>query len=288
MLVPGVRVVPRGRDRLQVGLERPVLLRRTTAAETALSALATGDLPAQDPETRAVLDALTEARLVLPGDPRGSADLEPGDLAALALAHPETAVARLARRARAVLEVRGSLGVDPWPLLRAAGVNPRRGAADLALVLCAGEPRREELDLLVRDRVPHLVVRMVDGLLTVGPYVVPGRTACVRCIDSHREDEEPGHQLVVDRYSRLAGRPRGDAMPEPLDHALATLGVAWAVRDLVSAVDGDRPSTWSSTLRIGPDLSATQAVAWLRHPECGCAWDRYPSAAEGLSGTLDR
>lgn len=288
MLVPGVRVVPRGRDRLQVGLERPLLLRRTPSAEAALTALATGDLLAQDPETRAVLDALTEARLVLPGDPRGGPDVDPGDLAALALAHPAATATRLARRSRAALEVRGALGVDPWPLLRAAGLRPQRGAADVVLVLCVGEPRRDELDLLVRDGVPHLVVRMVDGLLTVGPYVVPGRTACVRCLDSHREDEEPGHQLAVDRYSRLAGRPRGDAMPEPLDHALATVGVAWAVRDLVSAVDGDRPSTWSSTLRIGPDLSATRAVAWLRHPECGCAWGRYPPADAGLSGTLDR
>lgn len=288
MLVPGVRVVPRGRDRLQVGLERPLLLRRTPATEAALTALSTGDLPGSDPETRKVLADLAAAQLLLPADPRGAGTADAGDVAALALAHPTQATGRLARRSAARVEVRGSLGADPWPLLRAAGVRARGGPAELVLVLSAGEPARTELDLLVRAQVPHLVVRMVDGVVTLGPYVVPGRTACVRCLDSHRDEEEPGHLLVVDRYSRLAGQPRKDGLAEPRDTALATLAVGWAVRDLVTAIDGDRPATWSATVRIGPDLSATRAIAWLRHPECGCGWTEYPSTADGLSGTLDR
>ena len=48
------------------------------------------------------------------------------------------------------------------------------------------------------------------------------------------------------------------------------MAVAWAVRDLVAAADGELPATWSATVALG-HLPA-QVTAYRRHLHCGCAW----------------
>jgi hypothetical protein len=44
------------------------------------------------------------------------------------------------------------------------------------------------------------------------------------------------------------------------------------VRDLVTHLEGDRPSTWSATVRISAGLRSVTQTEWLRHPACGCGW----------------
>ena len=47
-----------------------------------------------------------------------------------------------------------------------------------------------------------------------------------------------------------------------------------AVRDLAGFVDGEEPSTWSTTVDLGPS-GAPVLTRWGRHPWCGCAWDGF-------------
>lgn len=266
-LADGVHVVRRGRDRLQVGLdpERRVVLPRDAATSALLDRLAGDGTGGDGPGDRHVLDQLRRRDLVTPVDPR-----------------PPVRV--VVHRAGA----RGSWPVEPAALL---GVTDDRSLllvrsdADAVLVLSRGEPDRDELDPLVRDGVPHLVVTLGDGGARLGPLVVPGRTACLRCLDAHHAATDPEHLSVLLRYADAVAGAAAVApdLPEPGDPALAAVVTAWALRDLARlGADGpdgpdDRtattsPATWSSTLHWHPGAAGPVTRRWLRQPGCGCGW----------------
>lgn len=272
-LAPGLRVLRRSRTLLQVGLlaQHRVLLPDTEPVRRTLGRLARGEAPPDDAQTREVLGALAPALvdatgLVVPG-------VAAGDVAAVALLDPAGYPGRLAARRQAAIAVHGALAdVDPRPLLHAAGVavSVGRAAAPTAwLVLSMGELDREQVDPLIRAGIPHLIVRMVEGEAVVGPFVEPGRTACLRCLDAHRIEDDPRAGVLAAAHARAV---RHDGVVEPVDTALATLAAAWAVRDLVSWIEGERPSTWSATVQLSATLSPVTHAEWRRHPACGCSW----------------
>jgi bacteriocin biosynthesis cyclodehydratase domain-containing protein len=141
------------------------------------------------------------------------------------------------------------------------------------VLLGVGEPDRELVDSWTRAGTPYLLVRLTEGRAVLGPFVAPGQTACVRCVDAHCADADPSWPLLVRQYASAASRDRADGAPEPLDPLLASLAVAWAARDLASYVDGLRPSTWSSTVTLAGHLSRIEHRSWLRHPACCCSWE---------------
>jgi bacteriocin biosynthesis cyclodehydratase domain-containing protein len=162
-------------------------------------------------------------------------------------------------------------------LLAAAGVScmPAGGAPGkitVGVALGVGEPSRELLDEWMRKGVPHLVVRMSEGCVTVGPFVVPGRTPCLRCLDAYHADADPSWPLLVEQYAAATRTDRADGAPEPVDAALAAVALGWAARDLASYAEGRQPSTWSRTTRLDPYLRAMETRSWRQHPECGCSW----------------
>ena len=256
-LAPGLRVVRRGLHHLQIGLYdgRRVVLPRTPAVEDTLGALLENQDPG--PEGAPVLAALWEQGCLAPQEP----------------------VRDRARR----IHLTGDLG-GARELLAQAGVLVVGAGSpvDVVLVVSRGEVDRDRLDPLVRRGTSHLVVRLVDGAALVGPFVVPGETACLRCIDAFVTIEDPDHVPVTNRYVRATSRPRHDGVPDLADPVLAAMAVAWAVHDVVAHLDGHRPSTWSRTLLFDRDPSRRREQNWSRHPECGCCW----SAHTPLSGTM--
>jgi bacteriocin biosynthesis cyclodehydratase domain-containing protein len=289
VLAPGLRVLRRSRTVLQVGLtpQRRVLLPDSEPVRRTLAQLSRGEAPPADADTREVLDLL--APLLVDGSGLVVPGVAPGDVAAAALLDPWGYPDRLAARGRTLVAVRGELpAVDPRPLLRAAGLgvvddsDARRSPA-LVLALEVGEVDRADLDPWVRARVPHLVVRLVEGEAVVGPLVDPGRTACLRCLDAHAAEIDPQAAVLAAVHARSRDSRR-DGVTEPVDTALATLAVAWAVRDLVSHVDGDRPSTWSTTVHLSATLSTVTQTEWRRHPACGCAWLPDEAVSRTMSG----
>ena len=99
----------------------------------------------------------------------------------------------------------------------------------------------------------------------VGPFVAPGTTACLRCVDAHCTDADPAWPLLVRQYAAASARDRADGVPEPVDPLLASLALAWAARDLACYVDGGRPSTWSATVTLHPRPDHV----WRPAPGCG-------------------
>jgi bacteriocin biosynthesis cyclodehydratase domain-containing protein len=273
VLAPGLRVLRRSRTHLQVGLgpQRRLLLPDTEPVRRTLGRLARGEAPPEDPQSREVLGRLAPALvdptgLVVPG-------VGAGDVAAVALLDPAGYGDRIAARQQATVAVQGALGdVDPRRLLGATGVcvaDDQASPPTALLALSVGELDREQVDPLVRAGIAHLVVRMVEGEAVVGPFVEPGRTACLRCLDAHRTEDDPRAGVLAAAHARAG---RHDGVVEPVDTALATLALAWAVRDLVSWIEGERPSTWSATVQLSATLSSVVQTEWRRHPACGCGW----------------
>ena len=250
-LAPGLRVVRRGLDHLQVGLYagRRVLLPRTEAVERTLAVLLERRRPDDEPETASVLDLL---------DRHGC----------LEWVQPTTCVS---------VAVLGDLDVFRplvGDLVEGSGLRltSEVPGADVVIVAGVGETDRDDLDPLVRSRTSHVVVRLVDGGAVIGPFVVPGATACLRCVDAHRGVEDPHHVAVTTRYVRATSFPRADGVPDVSTPALTSLAASWAVRDVVAHAAGAEPSTWSRTVFLGASPTVLREEAWLRHPDCGCSW----------------
>ena len=259
VLQPGLRLVRRDADHLQLGVDPPRMV----------------VLPDR-PEVRSLVEDLARGH--------GCGRLSEEGLRALTrivgagLARPvgyeRTRRRRLAGAPVAVV-ASSETGAALTPLLNAVGLVPATaGDRVAALVVAAAEVSRSSLDPLLREGLPHLVVTGAPGELTVGPFVVPGLTACLRCVDAHRGEDDPRRALVVEQ---VASQP--PLVEDRHNAALRSIALGWAVQDLVRFLEGGRPSTWSATVRIAADLAPTPHP-WLRHPHCGCSWgDSLPAAA---------
>lgn len=244
VLRPGFTVARRDDAHLQVGLGPAVVLPETAEVRRLVAALADAraDWPALDVTAARALDALDEAGLLV--------DVAFGD-SFVAARFGRSAADRLAARSAGV-RVDGS--PDLVALLGASGVADGDG---LVVVVSPGPIPRTRLDGLMRSGTPHLLVEGGPTSWTVGPFVLPGATACARCVDAASPD--PRRPVLLEQ-----------ARPGPVDPVLRSLALAHAAREVVAWLDGDRPTTWSATLQVG-DRDDLQA--WPRHPHCGCAWD---------------
>lgn len=286
VIAPGLPVLTAPAGVLQVGLSAEHRLRvpDSPAVRRALELLARGETlpPERDfQRARSLLGPVLRDgdALIRPG-------IGAGDAASVALRHPASAAERLAARSRARIRVVGDLGVDPGGLLDAVGLRSHPDEpepASAVLVLSRGEPARDDSDALVRDGTPHLVVRAVESDLVIGPFVVPGRTACLRCCDLHRDDREPGYGALL-RDALLARRR--DGVPEPVDTALVWVALGWAVRDLLRHAEGERPSTWSTTVSLDAPTGPGDVRRWAPHPDCSCTW-AYRTGDQDRSATME-
>jgi bacteriocin biosynthesis cyclodehydratase domain-containing protein len=297
-LRPGVRVTRRADGELQVGLDASlaVVAPDTSDTRAVLGALRDGlppPPPGQLPLPAARLCAQLLARgLVVDGaglavalagadgeeQRRGAAAVfaAEGDRAADVLARRRAAAVEvvspgLPGHARRLAGLLGAGGIGGLTVGTDGGARRRRsrsGTVPGAVVhLDSTEPDRSLVDGWVRADRPHLFVSATEGLVRVGPFVVPGSTACLRCVDAHLAERDPRRCLVVQQYA-----DRADERSEvPVDAALLDLAVAYAARDLLSWVDGRRPRTWSTTVLLDAGLGLEE-VRWLRHAGCGCSW----------------
>jgi hypothetical protein len=248
-LRPGLHLVRRDAEHVQLGLDAPyaVVLPYHPEVHHLVRCLAAGRSPGRLGEIGSRAWAAIARADLLVTEPQ---------------ARTETAGLRLA------LEVPEGAEQILAPLLEACGLRAGRRTTrpDVALVMAPGEVDRERVDAWMQDDVPHLVVRDHGSVVVLGPFVVPGKTACLRCVDAHAAVADPRRGLIL--AQTIAERP---LVPMPTDPALRAMALAAAARELFSFAQGRRPATWSATLEIRPDLSDTPRL-WTRHPGCGCAW----------------
>jgi hypothetical protein len=280
LLLPGVLVTRRGGRHLQIGLDPAlaVVTPDVPAARELLRSLGEGLAPEVTPAVARLSADLLDRGLVIDGDDL-FVDLPASRSGAQAVsavyAHADLdAHTLLARRSTrpVVVETAEPLvesGDLARRLLRLSGV-PTDGSPYAVLLVAVREFDRTRVDELFRSDTPHLLVQVVEGVVRLGPFVVPGVTACLRCVDAHLGDADPRRALVVEQYARAAVH-RADGVPEPVDPAVVTSAIGWAARDLVSFVDDEVPATWSAGVRFGPGMQQ-ERTEWPRHQRCGCAW----------------
>jgi bacteriocin biosynthesis cyclodehydratase domain-containing protein len=111
--------------------------------------------------------------------------------------------------------------------------------------------------------LPHLVIAVEPEGAVVGPLVLPGRTACTRCIALRRVD--------ADRHWGVVEMAR-------LHHALtpsavvAHLAAAHAAVHALSYIDTGMSAAVNATLHLSLADGFTRPRTWSPHPLCGCMW----------------
>ncbi|NYJ02267.1 hypothetical protein HNR19_002965 [Nocardioides thalensis] len=263
-LRPGVPVLRRDPLTLQVGLRLPlaVQLPDRASVRALLDALAARHDPGPlDDDARHALARLAAADLLVDDAAGAAAD---SDLMLFGSDAPRRRTARAAGTVGLTAEPTAADGLGD--LLAEAGLRLDDRDPAVHLVVTAGPARRGLVDPLLRAGLPHLLVSGTGATRRVGPFVDPGRTACVRCVDAHESETDPRLPLLIEQ----AAHPHSPIAP--VDPLTSRLALTWAVRDLTRYLEGDEPSTWSTTVDIAPTAAPT-VTRWLRHPDCGCAWD---------------
>jgi bacteriocin biosynthesis cyclodehydratase domain-containing protein len=146
---------------------------------------------------------------------------------------------------------------------RAPRAQPRRPS----LVILADSHRRELPAALARNLIPHLAVSASEAIGVVGPLVLPGRSACLRCLDLTRAERDPAWPLILAQLSAQAG-----ADPPGCDTVLATTVAAQAVAQALAFIDqnGQAPAVTNGTLELVLPGWQWRRRTWLPHPRCGC------------------
>jgi hypothetical protein len=152
----------------------------------------------------------------------------------------------------------------PPPLAGMAG--PAAASRHPDLVILADIYRRELPEILRRGGVPHLAAAASEAIGVVGPLVLPGRTACLRCLDLTRAERDPAWPLIL---AQLTG---GGADPPACDTVLAATVATQAAAQALAFVD--RPASASAVTNgtlelVLPDWQWRRRT-WAQHDRCGC------------------
>ena len=184
------------------------------------------------------------------------------------------------RTAEAADVTPAGLGVADVGMARAAGVaravhrvapevrtvNDARRLPDLAVI--TGRPDQVLLTALIRDRVPHLVVYADEAVGVVGPLVVPGRSACMRCVDLSKAARDPAWPRILAQAGGISGGP---AATQACDTVLAAATAALATAQALTFIDrAGEPAAANGTLEVVLPQWQWQRRGWPPHPACTC------------------
>lgn len=222
---------------------------------------------------RATLDGLVVAGVIVDqADTRRPADVDEASWASLwLLAGPGRTASELhlAHRACSVaVQGSGRVAGNVSRLIAEAGMplaaNP--ASADVVVVASDSPPDRAVADEAMRGGLPHLWAYVCDLVGFVGPFVQPGRSACLRCVDSSRANRDPAWPTVV-ASSAVRRLPVAAC-----DATLAAVVAALAVQQVSLWACGIRPHTLGAVLEVPHGMGPVESSPYHPHPLCGCGW----------------
>lgn len=134
---------------------------------------------------------------------------------------------------------------------------------ELVVLADAIVPAPEVVRLLMQEGVPHLLVRVRDGLGIVGPLVHPGRSSCLGCGDLHRKS-------LDSRWPKIAGQLAGRSQQADLGiiQAASAMAAGQILRVLCPA--DKPPPVWNTTIEIDAYEGTVEHRPWPPNPACGC------------------
>ena len=158
----------------------------------------------------------------------------------------------------------GHPGADAPPGTRRGA--PGRGRRPDLAVLADGYPP-ELPGTLVASRIAHLTAAASEAIGVVGPLVVPGRTACLSCVDMARTDRDPAWPLIL---AQACGRtPHPPACAAVLAAAVAAQAAAQALAFLDQAAGVT--AVINGTLELVLPDWQWRRHSWGPHPQCRCS-----------------
>jgi hypothetical protein len=159
----------------------------------------------------------------------------------------------------------------PAETQRSGTARPSRAARrdqgtrpDLA-VLASRHPLELRASLM-QEQIPHLAVSADEAIGIVGPLVMPGRTACLRCLDLTRTDRDPAWPLIL---AQLVGR---EPDPRACDAPLAAAVAAQAATQVLAFIDRavTVEAVTDGTLELVLPEWQWRRRTWPRHRDCSC------------------
>lgn len=250
---PGAAVLRRDIDHLQVGTSPGVIVHDRPGLYPFLRSLdGSRDLstlrrhaPHDHPELDADVDDVL-APLIAAGAVIDLPDVAPPRLR-IAVAHdgPSTAFAHLVGSLAAAV----NLDVTPEP--------------DLTVMISSGEPPRAPLVDAACAGATHLLVVLDGADVRIGPFVVPGRSPCLGCLDLHRSGWDPIWPALVAQF----GSAQRHALSVLTEHAAA----AEVAAQCLQFAHGEVPRTASEVIAIGADRTTRTVVPSHFHPRCTCS-----------------
>ncbi len=141
-----------------------------------------------------------------------------------------------------------------------------RHRPDLVVLTDVMVPEPAVVTELVASRVPHLIAYTLEGRVTVGPLVWPGRSSCLRCADLHRADVDLAWPKLA---AQLVGRVPAAGLTATL------LAAALTAEQVLVALAGPGaglpvPPTWGAALELDPVHGKLRRHLRPTHPRCGC------------------
>ena len=112
----------------------------------------------------------------------------------------------------------------------------------------------------------HLIVSAPDGpSIDVGPLVIPGKSACSRCITLARSDQHPlSREIDIFRSTHTELE-----IPVTVSHFVA----AQIASEILRFIDTKKSALISTRVRTNYlDVCNPQHIRFARHPLCGCSW----------------
>jgi len=122
--------------------------------------------------------------------------------------------------------------------------------------------------MLVSHGVPHLAASASEAIGVVGPLVLPGHSACLRCLDLARTERDPAWPLIL---AQLASQATAD--PLACDTVLATMVAAQAAAQALAFLDQGAQAAaavTNGTLELVLPGWQWRRRTWHPHPQCGC------------------
>jgi hypothetical protein len=160
--------------------------------------------------------------------------------------------------------------------LRPRRKDPAPAAAVLVDYLVTDLDRSTDLG---RRDIPHLLVTIGEASVQVGPWVMPGVTACARCQSLDETDQDPFWPVMAAQFA-ANGRfaERGE------DPALAAVAGAFAAAQLTAVLSGIEPVCARMVYTIWLPAFEITARPTAPHAECGCDGTPMAIGDVGVAG----
>lgn len=290
-LRPGLQVLRRDVRTLQLGRDWPgvATVRDSAALQAVLSAIddfkddrgvimaaaASGLEPTDCEAALAMLvdaGAVVDQAAVAGGARRRSAGVAESTWSAwwLLCGPGSSAASLLQDRSTCQVLVRGDgmLADEIRRLLVTARVPVTGNPSNAQVVVLASErePSRDLTDELMHSGLPHLWVCVRDLVGIVGPFVAPGVSACLRCVDLSMSDLDPAWPTLL---ASAAARPL--AVP-PAEDVHVALIAALAAQETLLWASQLKPQSFDRVIELPHGLGSLQIQNFPPHPQCGCGW----------------